>query len=105
MALNINGKNQKSDSVVNNQIPLQNICYINGIKIVTVRTCTEIESFYGNVFCPAWVKLWEDSNCEDFNTQEDAQSEYETSIKCTRYDVSDLDRDKDGVACEELSEK
>lgn len=40
----------------------------------------------------------DDLNCSDFATQEDAQAEYERDTS----DPHGLDRDKDGVACEEL---
>lgn len=40
----------------------------------------------------------DDLNCSDFATQEEAQAEYERDTS----DPHGLDRDKDGVACEEL---
>lgn len=40
----------------------------------------------------------DDLNCSDFATQEDAQAEYDRDTS----DPHGLDRDKDGVACEDL---
>ncbi|WP_247415425.1 hypothetical protein [Halomarina salina] len=39
----------------------------------------------------------DDLNCDDFDTQEDAQAEYDQDTT----DPNDLDRDDDGVACED----
>lgn len=41
-------------------------------------------------------------NCSDFSTHQKAQSTYEHCLSEVGYDVHDLDRDSDGVACEAL---
>lgn len=41
-------------------------------------------------------------NCKDFATHAEAQALYECCKRKTGYDVHDMDRDADGVACESL---
>lgn len=41
-------------------------------------------------------------NCSDFDTQDQAQAVYDYCMKTAGYDVHDLDRDGDGVACQNL---
>lgn len=41
-------------------------------------------------------------NCADFSSHDEAQGTYESCVMETGKDVHDLDRDKDGVACEDL---
>lgn len=41
-------------------------------------------------------------NCADFATQAEAQACYEHCLTVVGYDVHDLDRDCDGIACEAL---
>ncbi len=80
-----------------------NKCFINKIEINTVRTCEETINAYNNIFCPALANSWEDVDCEDFNSQSDAQETYENSIICWNTDVNNLDKDNDGIACEPLN--
>lgn len=40
-------------------------------------------------------------NCDDFQTQQDAQDCFEYCLDETGRDIHDLDRDNDGVACED----
>ncbi len=42
-------------------------------------------------------------NCKDFKSQSEAQKCYEECKKKTGKDIHRLDRDKDGIACESLS--
>lgn len=41
-------------------------------------------------------------NCKDFGTHDEAQKLYEYCVKQGSGDVHDLDRDEDGMACEDL---
>ena len=41
-------------------------------------------------------------NCSDFGTHTEAQGVYESCLEQVGYDVHDLDRDDDGIACESL---
>lgn len=39
-------------------------------------------------------------NCTDFKTRREAREKYECCINKVGYDVHNLDRDSDGIACE-----
>lgn len=51
--------------------------------------------------CSCGSSKCEKKTCKDFKTQQEAQAVYDSDKKC----YSNLDRDNDGVACEELSKK
>jgi len=78
-------------------------CTINGVLVNNiVPSCDEVQKMYTEVFCPSKSKMWEDMDCSDFETQSDAQDELEISKICFGTDINDLDKDKDGIACEDI---
>lgn len=52
----------------------------------------------GLTYCTCGSSPCEKKNCDDFKTQKEAQKAYESDKDCYR----NLDKDKDGVACESL---
>lgn len=77
-------------------------CIINGVAQRVVPPCEEIQNFYTNTVCPFEKENWTDMDCGDFDSQSDAQFQSDKEYICFGYDLSDLDRDDDGVACEEM---
>jgi hypothetical protein len=41
-------------------------------------------------------------NCADFSSHSEAQTTYESCVDMVGDDIHDLDRDSDGIACEDL---
>jgi hypothetical protein len=52
----------------------------------------------GIISCTCGSTPCKKKNCKDFKTQKEAQKTYESDKKCYK----NLDKDNDGIACEDL---
>lgn len=69
-----------------------NKLFLAVLSLFLVFACSDSESNEAGLDCPA-------KNCADYAKVEDAQRDFETNPECR----SDLDHDKDGIACEDYN--
>ncbi len=72
-------------------------CHGSAAKTAKTEARTEAPEGKETIICVANIY-----NCSDFEIHEEAQGAYETCMEQVGTDVHDLDRDNDGIACEDL---
>ena len=82
-----NNQETKEEISQNTEVPSEKTPVENVQKIEVKQTQKNQIQCYSNLY-----------NCDDFSTQREAQDTFEFCGE----DVHDLDRDKDGIACESL---
>ena len=71
------------------------------VGIILFIVFNSSDSSNNNYDLDSYICDYDAYNCSDFTTQKEAQKVYRKCLKSFG-DVHDLDRDKDGVACEAL---
>lgn len=69
--------------------------YLPLFSMLLFTTCTDIES--NNIDLPSEISNCRDTNCANYTSQTAAQAAFDADPECR----NDLDRDNDGIACEE----
>jgi len=72
-------------------------CHGGSDKVAKTQARTSAPSGRKTLICSANIY-----NCADFSSHNEAQNTYESCLDNIGNDVHALDRDNDGVACEEL---
>ena len=75
---------------------IKRLIFITALFVLT--GCSSSSSSFSSDYEEDWVCSYNYYNCDDFRTHREAQRAYEY---CGG-DIHELDRDKDGLACETL---